>query len=79
MQCNVGLPQHVLGGMAQPKVGTEGKRGEEFGQSYAGCFHVPIVRLRSSFVRRRNWRWYAAVDVAIHVASRTVVGIWSFG
>jgi hypothetical protein len=40
--------------VAQPKVGTEGERGEEFGHSYAGGFHVPIVRLRRSFVRRRT-------------------------
>ncbi len=29
VQCDVGLPEHMLGGVAQPKVGAEGQRGKQ--------------------------------------------------
>jgi hypothetical protein len=54
VQGNVGLPQHVLGGVTQSKVGTDGQCGEEFRHSYSGSVHAPIVMPRRSFVRRRT-------------------------
>ena len=71
MQRNVGLPEHVLGGVTQSKVGAEGQRGEELRDPYAGSFHDPIVSREVALSGgevggvRRSARAY-------HLASRTV-------
>ncbi len=65
VQGDVGLPQHVLGGVAQPKIGTKGERGEEFCHSYARSFHAPIVMPRRRFVRRRNGMDHDAAGTAL--------------
>ena len=43
VQRDVGLPQHVLGGVTQSQVGAEGERGEELCHPYAGSLHALIV------------------------------------
>jgi hypothetical protein len=74
MQRNVGLAQHVFGGVAQPKVGTEGQRGEE---SYAGGFHVPIVRLRRS-LSGGDWPWWKRSTWRTTLGRARSVGKWYF-
>jgi hypothetical protein len=61
MQCDVGLPQHMLGGVAEPKVGTEGQRGEEFRHPYAGSIHSLIVRLPKGLCQEASCRSYGTV------------------
>src|SRR5688572_27824921 len=55
-QRDIGLPEHMLGGVAQSKVGAERQRAEELGHlhSCSGSFHAPIVMPRGSFVMRRS-------------------------
>ena len=54
MQRDIGLPEHVFGGVAQSKVGAEGERAEEVRHPHAGSLHELIVMPRTSFVRRRS-------------------------
>jgi hypothetical protein len=50
------LPEHMLGGVPQSKVGAERQRAEELGHLHpcSGSFHAPIVMPHGSFVMRRS-------------------------
>jgi hypothetical protein len=71
MQRNVGLPQHVFGGVAQPKVGTEGQRGEEFGSLVRRKLPGPDCQAAKELCQEANGL-VETVDSANHVGPSTI-------